>query len=88
MDSGEWVRVFGEDHGWTSVEVFVNPKEETAKICSSKCSYWGYHDESEWDDFEEIVSIKRALGEVYPDEKAISAILSLVNKDYSDTLKN
>lgn len=88
MASGEWVRVYSEDHGWSSVEVFVNPKEETAKICSSKCSYWGYHDESEWDDFEEIVSIKRALAEVYPDEEAISAILSLVNKDYSDTLKN
>lgn len=71
---------------WSNITVYVNPYNETAKICSSECTHRGYHDESEWDEREEIVSIEQALAQVYPDEKAISAILSNTKKDYSNTL--
>ena len=83
----DWVQVFYEGNCWTNTTVFVNPTNETAKICSSKCTHWGYHDDSDWDDTEEIVSIELALERVYPDEKAISAILSNTQKDYSETLE-
>ena len=83
----EWIQVSYIGNGWSNITVYVNPVNETAKICSSKCTHWGYHDESEWDEREEIVSIEQALAQVYPDEKAIAAIVSNTKKDYSDTLK-
>lgn len=83
----EWIKVFYRDEGWSKITVYVSPTDEIAKICTRECTYWGYHDESEWDDDEEIVSIERALAQVYPDEKAIAVILNNTKKDYSDTLK-
>ena len=81
--SDEWIEVAYIGNGWSNVTVYVNPTNETAKICSSKCTYWGYHDESEFEEHEEIVSIEQALAQVYPDKKAIAAILSHTKKDYS-----
>lgn len=83
----EWIKVFYRDEGWSDITVYVSPTDETAKITTSKCTHWGYHDESEWDECEEIVSIEQALAQVYPDEKAIAIILNNTKKDYSDTLK-
>lgn len=86
MDS-QWIQVSYIGNCWSGITVYVNPSSETAKICSSECTHWGYHDESEWDEYEEIVSIEQALAQVYPDELAISKILSNTKKDYSETLK-
>ena len=83
----EWIKVTCIGNEWSSITVYVNPTDDTAKICSSKCTYWGYHDESEWDEQEEIVSIGRALAQVYPDEKAVAMILSNTKKDYTDVLE-
>lgn len=86
MDN-RWIQVFYVGNCWSNITVSVDPISETAKICSSECTHWGYHDESEWDEHEEIVSIEQALAQVYPDEKAIAAILSLTKKDYTAVLK-
>ena len=85
MDN-DWIYVSYIGNGQCNITVYVNPINETAKIRTRECTYWGYHDESEWDDHEEIVSIEQAFAQVYPDEKAISAILSNTKKDYSNTL--
>ena len=82
----EWIQVFYSGNEWSNTTVFVDPNNEQAMICSTECTYWGYHDESEWNKEEEIVTIERALARVYPDEKAISAILSNTKKDYSAVL--
>ena len=83
----EWIQVSYTGNEWCNTTVYVNPNNETAKICTSKCTHWGYHDESEWDDTEKIVTIEEALAEVYPNEYAISVILKNINKDYSEILK-
>ena len=83
----EWIEVSYTGNCWSYIAVYVNPNNETAKIECSRCTFWGYHDESEWDDEVEIVSIEQALWQVYPDEKAIAAILENTKKDYSETLK-
>ena len=82
----KWIKAFYKDEGWTDITVYIDPTTETAKLCKGKCTHWGYHDESEWDETEEIVSIEQALAQVYPDEKAIAIILSNTKKDYSNVL--
>jgi len=82
----EWVQVSYIGNSWSNTTVWVNPINEIAKIRFRECTYWGYHDESEWDESEEIVSIERALAQVYPDEKAIALILSNTRRDYSNIL--
>lgn len=82
----EWVQVAYIGNNWFSETVYVNSVTEIAKILRSKTS-WGYHDEYDVDESEEIVSIEKALAFVYPDEKAIALILSNTQKDYTETLK-
>ena len=45
--SSEWIQVSYSGNEWSNVTVFVDPNNETALICSTECTYWGYHDESE-----------------------------------------
>lgn len=82
-----WIQVAYIGNGWENDTVYIDPSTETAKVHHSKCTHWGYHDESDWDEEDRFVSIEEALAIVYPDEGAISAILSHTKKDYSATIK-
>ena len=82
-----WIRVAYIGNEWSNETVYVNSDEEIAKVYRSKCTHWGYHDDSDWDESEEIISIEKALAIVYPDENAIAVILNNTKKDYTKTLQ-
>ena len=85
--SEEWIKVAYVGNCWENKTVYLDSGRERAKILFSKCIHWGYHDDSDWDDHDEVVSIERALKIVYPDEEAIAAILANTPKDYSAVLR-
>ena len=82
----EWVQVSYIGNSWSNTTVWVNPINEIAKIRFRECTYWGYHDESEWDESEEIISVEQALAMVYPDKEAIALIKAHMGNDYADVL--
>ena len=83
----KWISVKSWGDGWSGEILYINPAQNKAKIHSYKITHWGYHDECEKDEYEEIISIERALKKVYPDEEAISIILNNSNEDYAEARK-
>lgn len=77
-----WMEVYCGGNGWSQVTVYVNPMNQTAKVCTCECTYWGYHDESEWENREIIVPIEAALSYVRQDRKAIALIEQITGKTY------
>jgi len=85
MDNA-WIQVAFLGNEWKSKTVYINPIMKTAKVFKSEISHWGYHDESEWDESEEIISVEQALAMVYPDKEAIALIKAHMGNDYADVL--
>ena len=83
----EWIKIVSLGNEWSNKTVYVNPETETAKLFERKITHWGYHDESEWEEHEKIISVEQALAMVYPDNEAISLIQRHMGKDYADVLK-
>ena len=82
----EWIQVAYLGNEWSNTTVYINPSTETAKVHKCQISHWGYHDESEWDESDEIISVEQAFAIVYPNEDAISLIKSNMGKDYAELL--
>lgn len=85
MDN-EWIQITFLGNEWKSKTVYINPITKTAKVYKSEISHWGYHDESEWDESEEIITVEQALALVYPNEEAISMVKTYMGNDYADAL--
>lgn len=85
MDN-ERIKVAFLGNEWKSKTVYINPITKIAKVFKSEISHWGYHDESEWDESEEIISVEQALAIVYPDKEAIGLIKAHMGNDYADVL--
>lgn len=83
----EWVFIKAFGNEWCSDTISIDPVHETAKITHYEITHWGYHDESSDREYDEPISIERALQLVWPDEKAIARIIDNTKKDYSETLK-
>ncbi len=85
MDN-EWIQIAFLGNEWKSKTVYINPITKTAKVYKSEISHWGYHDESECDESEEIITVEQALALVYPNEEAISLVKTYMGNDYADVL--
>lgn len=82
-----WIHVMNKQYSFAGDYLYINKNGESAKLIKSACTYWGYHDESEWDKEEYIISVEEAIDWVYPNEKAISIIQEYSKTDYSEYLK-
>ena len=80
---GKWIEVKRWGNEWSGRTLCINPVLERAKIHDYEITRWGYHDECDIDESEEIITIEQALSMVYPDETVLSAIINIVNKDYT-----
>lgn len=83
----QWIKIKDNGNCWDSEIFYVHKSQEIAKVYRSKCVYWGYHDESEEETEESIISIENALKLVYPDKAAIYKILQYTKDDYSEVLE-
>lgn len=83
----QWIKIKENGNCWDSEEFYVHKSQEIAKVYRSKCVYCGYHDESEEETEESIISIENALKLVYPDKVAIYKILQYTKGDYSEVLE-
>lgn len=80
------IEVYREGNSWSSETVSIDPVEQIAIVESCECTFWGYHDESEYETTRYTITVEEALRKVYPDEKAIALILRHARQDYSATL--
>jgi hypothetical protein len=83
----KWISVKSWGNRWSGQNLYINPVRNKAKIHSHEITRWGYHDECDEEEHEEIISIERALEMVYNDDKAISIILNNSNKDYEQVIE-
>ena len=85
----EWIGVAGHGEQYDYSEtLYINPKTETVKKVRREFSHFNYHDEESWDEEETMISIEQALAWVYPNDYAISVILSNTKKDCTEILEN
>lgn len=84
----EWVWVAGHCKQYDFSEtLYINPKTETVKKVRREFVCFNYHDEERWDETSSLISVEEALEWVYPNEYAVSVILSNTKKDYTELIE-
>ena len=86
-EESEWIFIKGFGNNWESETIYIDPEHEKAKIVHYRITHWGYHDECDDEEYDEPISIERALQLVWPDKEAIARIIKNTKKDCSETLK-
>ncbi len=81
-----WVAGHGEQYDYSEA-LYINPITEAVKKVRREFSHFNYHDEESWDEEETMISIEQALAWVYPNDYAISVILSNTKKDCTEILE-
>ena len=73
-----WAFILQKGNEWASETLYVNPEDDIAKIEYYRITRWGYHDESESEEYDCAIDMEEAVAFAYPDKDAIARLRDCV----------
>ena len=86
QDEWIWVASHCKQYDFSET-LYINPETEMVKKVRREFVCFSYHDEDRWDETSSLISVEEALEWVYPNEYAVSVLLSNTKKDYTEVIE-
>ena len=87
LGRGEWLFIKKDGNSWVSDTYYLDPLGQRGRISHFEITYWGYHDESDYEEYDRFCSVGELTSRLSSDQAALDKIRRIMQLDRTEMRK-